>query len=71
MSDYEKTRQQVVMFRLGGSPARSAAAWLSAIDKAEREGKSCPTWMELEMLAPSLPEVKHRLLTGEADGGAG
>ena len=51
---YEQARQDLLIFLAGGSPAKSAAAWLSAIDKAEREGKPCPDWAELERIAPSL-----------------
>ncbi len=52
---YEQARSDAVMFRLLGAPARSAAAWLSAIDKAERAGEPCPDWATLERIAPSLP----------------
>ena len=58
---YEQRRREAVLFRAGGSPAKSAAAWISAIDRAEREGRPCPGWGELEKIAPSLPqeEVTH------------
>ena len=55
VSDYEQRRDEALLFRLGGSPARSAAAWLSAINRAERDGLPCPDWGELERIAPSLP----------------
>ena len=41
-----------------GAPAKSAAAWVSEIDKAERDGRTVPTWPELEAIAPSIPTRK-------------
>lgn len=55
MTDYEQRRKDILNVRLLGAPAKSAAAWLSAVDRAERAGLPCPTWAELEKLAPSLP----------------
>ena len=62
MTDYEQRRGDIISVRLLGAPARSAAAWLSAVDRAEREGRPCPTWDELERLAPSLPMVRAAVL---------
>ena len=58
-TDYQQRRDDLLIFLAGGAPARSAAAWLSAIDKAERDGRPCPSWDELERIAPSLPERRH------------
>jgi hypothetical protein len=58
-SEYEERRREVVLFRFGGSPAKSAAAWLSAIDRAERSGAPCPDWATLERIASSLPARKE------------
>lgn len=55
MTPYEDRRRQVIDVRLLGAPAASAAAWLSAIDKAERAGEPCPDWPTLEQIATSLP----------------
>lgn len=55
MTDYDQTRADIINIRLLGAPAKSCAAWLSAVDKAERDGRPCPTWAELEAIAPSLP----------------
>lgn len=55
MTDYEERRSDIINIRLLGAPAKSAAAWLSAVDKAERDGRSCPGWDELERIASSLP----------------
>jgi len=55
VTDYELARKDIVNIRLLGAPAKSAAAWLSAVNKAERDGKPCPSWDELEKIAPSLP----------------
>jgi hypothetical protein len=52
---FEERRSDILLFLAGGSPARSAAAWLSAVDRAQREGRPCPSWDELERIAPSLP----------------
>lgn len=51
---YQQRRDDTLLFLLGGSPAKSAAAWLSAIDKAERNNTPCPSWDELERIAPSI-----------------
>jgi hypothetical protein len=61
VSDFDQRRDEVLLFRAGGSPAKSAAAWLSAIDRAEREGRACPGWGELEDLAPSLPSSDRQV----------
>lgn len=55
MTDYDRRRVEIVNIRLLGAPARSCAAWLSTVDRAEREGAPCPGWDELERIAPSLP----------------
>jgi hypothetical protein len=55
VSDYEQRRADIINVRLLGAPARSAAAWLSAVDKAERDGAPCPDWDQLETIASSLP----------------
>lgn len=60
---YEERRRQIALFVLGGAPAASAAAWLSAVDKAEREGLLCPKWSELEALAPSVLRERPRFDT--------
>lgn len=62
MSEYEERRDDVVNVRLLGAPAKSAAAWLSAIGKAERDGLPCPDWPALERIAPSLPRESIALL---------
>ena len=55
MNDYERLRADIINVRLLGAPARSAATWLSAVDKAERTGAPCPDWDQLERIASSLP----------------
>jgi hypothetical protein len=54
VSDYEDRRREAALFTLGGAPAKSSAAWISAIDKAERDGDPCPDWATLEQVAPSV-----------------
>jgi hypothetical protein len=55
VTDYEQRRADVLTVRLLGAPAQSAAAWLSAINRAERAGEPCPDWPTLERIASSLP----------------
>jgi hypothetical protein len=55
VNDYDQRRDDAVNMRLLGAPAASVAAWLSAIGKAERASDPCPSWADLERLAPSLP----------------
>lgn len=59
-TEYDQRRHQVVIARMGGAPAKSAAAWLSAIDKAERNLRPCPRWDELERIAPSIERTAER-----------
>jgi hypothetical protein len=54
-SSYDERRHEATMLRLGGASAESAAHWLSAISKAEQAGQPCPSWAELEIIAPSRP----------------
>jgi hypothetical protein len=56
--DYAQRREDIVNTLLLGAPAKSAAAWLSAVDRAERDGRPCPSWGELERLAPSLQAAR-------------
>ena len=53
-ANFEQRRKDIMLFLLGGVPAKTAAAWLSAVDKAERNNSPCPTWPELESIAPSV-----------------
>lgn len=55
LNPYEERRREAVYLRIGGAPAESVAAWLSKIDKAERDGRPCPSWADLEEYAASLP----------------
>lgn len=52
---FAERKHQIVLFRFGGVPAKTCAAWLSAVEKAQYRGERCPTWPELEAIAPSLP----------------
>jgi hypothetical protein len=63
VADFRQRMSDVLHIRLLGAPAKSAAAWVSAIEKAERDGRPCPTWAELEEIASSLP-IDRKLLLG-------
>lgn len=53
-TEYAKRVEQVMLLRLGGAPASSCVTWIKAISRTEQDGTPCPTWAELERLAPSV-----------------
>lgn len=49
---FEERLEQIVNMRLTGASRTSCAVWVTAVMRANREGRPCPTWPELEAIAP-------------------